>query len=398
MNTSLKKQLKRYSALSSATIAMVNSVNSQVVVTDVLYQGTPNSIYDIDLDNNGVVDFKLEHFFGGPYSTSSGSVFYKRFLKIDGENNNEIITLGNYADKFFSFGSVNSAGYFKTSAVIVYSGSAFTAPLGKWWRGDCGTQDKYIGTRFDIDGDNHYGWIRLSTKRSGALDIDITYYISSWAYEAQPDTPIVTPAVTNKSATNVMATDISNNGDASDIQINFDRAVDEYDFQNQGTYKIFLSKNATPPDVAINSNFYEITMNGSANYSVVLPSNFTDVDGNLIEPDVQYYVYVFAVYSCEEYLSDVETISINGVVGVKDTSSTPRMTVYPNPTSGELTVISDYVIELIEITDVTGKTVYNSEFLTLNSELDISQLSEGLYYMKVTYQNQKTAYQKIVKR
>ncbi|MFP5471978.1 MAG: T9SS type A sorting domain-containing protein [Bacteroidia bacterium] len=33
-----------------------------------------------------------------------------------------------------------------------------------------------------------------------------------------------------------------------------------------------------------------------------------------------------------------------------------------------------------------------------NYKLDISQLAEGVYYLKVTYQNQKIIYQKIMKR
>ncbi|MFP5471457.1 MAG: T9SS type A sorting domain-containing protein [Bacteroidia bacterium] len=396
MNTSLKKQLKRYSALSSASIAFLNTAHSQVVVTDVLYQGLPNSVYDIDLDNNGVVDFRLEHSSEGPFTNTSYS-YYITLLKIDGVNDNKILmsyfnSFG-YAGRLYSMENINDTNYFNISANIIYSdGLAFTAPKGNWLFGDCSTQDKYMGVNFDIDGANHYGWIRLSTK------LDFTYYISNWAYETQPDTPIVTPAITNKSATNVVVTDISNNGDASDIQITFDRAQDEHDFLNQGKYKLFLSKSATSPDVATNTNFHEVVMDGSANYTVNLPSNFMDVDGNAIETNTEYYVYVFAVYSCEDYLSDVETITINGVVGVKDASATLSMTVYPNPTSGVMEIVSDEVMERIEITDLTGKGILNYELQITNYKLDISQLAEGVYYLKVQYVNGVTTYQKIIKK
>lgn len=84
---------------------------------------------------------------------------------------------------------------------------------------------------------------------------------------------------------------------------------------------------------------------------------------------------------------------VNSVI----TNKSVNMTIYPNPTTGQLTVISDEVIELLEIVDVNGKVVYKSKFLTLNSELDISHLSKGIYYIKATHSNGTVSQQKLMK-
>jgi hypothetical protein len=393
MNTSLKKQLKRYSALSSATITLINTANSQVVETFVGQEfNWDNESYSVDLDNNGVNDFEFLHEY-----KSYGICCSKNALNLIGNTYNQLL-IKSFPDLVYPlnpyYGVDNSKIFVSNGLLLAFyiNSMSYTASQNGLFLGQC---DKYIGVKFDISGETHYGWIRVSVMHQQ------NFYISSWAYEAQPDTPIITPPITDKSATNIVVADIGNNEDASDIQISFDGAEDEHNFQSQGQgkYKIFLSKSATPPDVTSNSNFHEVTMDGSANYMVNLPSNFNDVDGNAIETNTQYYVYVFAVYSCEEYLSDVETISINGVVGTEERFSTPlELTIFPNPTNGLMEIISDKVIEQIEITDLTGKVIYFDKLSNRNGKLNVEHLSEGIYYLKATCQDQTVTHKKIVKK
>jgi hypothetical protein len=96
----------------------------------------------------------------------------------------------------------------------------------------------------------------------------------------------------------------------------------------------------------------------------------------------------------------VMNITVDAVLGVNEQSTinNRQLSVYPNPTSGVMEIVSDEVMKRVEVMDVTGKAILNYELQITNYKLDISQLAEGVYYLKVTYQNQKTAYQKIVKR
>ena len=59
--------------------------------------------------------------------------------------------------------------------------------------------------------------------------------------------------------------------------------------------------------------------------------------------------------------------------------------IYPNPTTGEFKIESgEFIVENIEIFDVFGKRVEVSRASTPESSIDISHLSAGLYFVKVT--------------
>ena len=68
-------------------------------------------------------------------------------------------------------------------------------------------------------------------------------------------------------------------------------------------------------------------------------------------------------------------------------------TIFPNPTSDELTVNSEKEIKEIEIFNNVGQSVLK-EF---ESKLNIKQLSKGIYIVKITFVNATTSYSKIIK-
>ncbi|MEA3452601.1 MAG: BspA family leucine-rich repeat surface protein, partial [Bacteroidota bacterium] len=62
------------------------------------------------------------------------------------------------------------------------------------------------------------------------------------------------------------------------------------------------------------------------------------------------------------------------------------ISIYPNPTSGKLTIKNEQlIINNLEITDITGKTIFNSQFSTLNSqlEIDLSSFESGIYLISI---------------
>ena len=72
------------------------------------------------------------------------------------------------------------------------------------------------------------------------------------------------------------------------------------------------------------------------------------------------------------------------------------LSVYPNPTSGELRVTSDELqVTRIEIFDIVGKMVYGQAY---EHTIDISFLSTGLYFLKVYDTNEQVTVVKIIKR
>jgi uncharacterized protein YjdB len=74
------------------------------------------------------------------------------------------------------------------------------------------------------------------------------------------------------------------------------------------------------------------------------------------------------------------------------------ITIYPNPTSGELTIENgELKIENVEVFDVIGR-MYHVETLRATSlQLDISHLPTGIYFVRIQTENGKIITRKVVK-
>ncbi len=58
--------------------------------------------------------------------------------------------------------------------------------------------------------------------------------------------------------------------------------------------------------------------------------------------------------------------------------------VYPNPTSGFITIESSENASA-KIIDILGKTVLKSEISTGKSEFNLSQFPKGIYFLKIQF-------------
>lgn len=81
---------------------------------------------------------------------------------------------------------------------------------------------------------------------------------------------------------------------------------------------------------------------------------------------------------------------INGVVGIQSLTNDNLISVSPNPAINELTVRSNSEIEKVEITNVTGQIILCEQANSRNYKLNLENISNGVYFVKV-YQNAKQA-------
>jgi hypothetical protein len=84
-----------------------------------------------------------------------------------------------------------------------------------------------------------------------------------------------------------------------------------------------------------------------------------------------------------------EVTVVIGEVGITDIS-TSSISVYPNPTSGELTVSSEYNVLSIEVFDMMGKKVRANNYspqLGVVSTLNLDHLPAGTYFLKIEIEN-----------
>ena len=84
-------------------------------------------------------------------------------------------------------------------------------------------------------------------------------------------------------------------------------------------------------------------------------------------------------------------------IAKKNVESFVDLNVFPNPCKGILNIdISSFSNEsIIEVLDITGKTVKNFKSLSKDVSIDLSDMPSNVYFIKVT-DNKSTAYRKVM--
>jgi hypothetical protein len=205
ISDSLNRQLSAYAQIASAAgvsvLALAATSEAKVVYTET-YQVTHSFPLYIDLNHDGIKDFQLRTMF---YRGSSG---IEAGLSASGYHNANNVVAGKRVTSgsgyFFSAASALPAGAqigpkgnfsvhspFMAEELFKGAGSQYS-DLGPWAGKGQGVRNRYLGLKFAIDGEVHYGWARLSVtlshdRQSGEVSGALTGY----AYETVPDKPIV---------------------------------------------------------------------------------------------------------------------------------------------------------------------------------------------------------------
>ena len=241
-------KLSNYSLFSSAFLLIGNTANAQIIYTDVDPDETAfTDEVQIDMDNDGDVDFKLI-FIAETFTSFSTSELKLRINPL-GDNKVAISTQivpvtysglpwatytggatqivftvapllnsGAVIDEGLNF-TLNIANLYERLNFNVYSSYDHQAIAGGDWYG---AVDKFAAFQFYIDGALHYGWMRLS------VDILSGITIHDYAYQLIADTPITTELVSYSPIWNFVQ-DAGTSGTGEDLQFNFTAPGDEED-------------------------------------------------------------------------------------------------------------------------------------------------------------------------
>ncbi len=92
-------------------------------------------------------------------------------------------------------------------------------------------------------------------------------------------------------------------------------------------------------------------------------------------------------------LGDIFIQKINPTsIGIHENSFGGKLEVYPNPTNGEINIVTDTKVDLVEVYDTTGQKVAESTETSIN----ISDIVSGIYFVKV-YTEKGNSIKKIVR-
>ena len=187
LSAAMESRLLSYTAAAAAAgvgvLALTQPAEARVVYTPVEIH-LSNSCYYLLLNNEGIPNFILSNRF---YFTTGG----QSSLTVKAIGNNSFVeTSATY------FGWLNAAAPLPAGAIIPGSqGSKNNGLLaafvlqghgGYWYEGKWVKQkDRYLGLKFQVNNETHYGWARLSVSRParGAL--------TGYAYETIPNKPII---------------------------------------------------------------------------------------------------------------------------------------------------------------------------------------------------------------
>ena len=145
--------------------------------------------YALDLTNSGTTDFILH----GTSSFNCSTVFSSLLAKPAFNNAVEGADyLGLNMAKALAAGQRigSSQRFVNQGRNGVLMGAAIYSPGGGQYRGNwIHVVNRYLGLKFQINGQMHFGWARLTVKLS--LQAPMQVLLTGYAYETQPNTPII---------------------------------------------------------------------------------------------------------------------------------------------------------------------------------------------------------------
>jgi hypothetical protein len=200
----LSEKIKSYSLFSTALLASTAVADAQIVYTDLepdFWGLTINggSAFDVDLNNDGIIDLTVTGVRN--YSASNSWHLVEGVTAASGNsaNSNPL----NYGE--FISASLDLVGGWQLLAAGYNTSSGF-GYSGPWFA----QYEKFLGVRFSYNGEQHYGWMRLT------MD-SWNFIIYDFAYELRPDFPVMAGDTSGTSCFNFYAdADMDGYGDIND--------------------------------------------------------------------------------------------------------------------------------------------------------------------------------------
>ncbi len=313
--STLQKKLQSYSVLAGATLAGVTA-NGQVIYTDIedVIIDEPGEFYDIDLNQDGSADFRLEYMDGALATYNYGGMEYSSWLKgplISGFGKGNAV-LG----KGWSFG-IGLTHEFEDSTIISnksfssYNRGVLRALYGKAVNGevyfsqpfgdfDSVVVDKYIGLRFMFDGQLHLGWLRVDVTPNED-DTQFAVRLKDFAYNQIPYSAIVTGVGSDidtlPAPTNIVAKDSTDLYTAQDCFVSWKASTADTLVTEYGVVVVKSEKadNVTLQDLIDTEGGHavRVTPDNSASYQVNLRSGMVDLDGDPVQLGRAYKIMVY---------------------------------------------------------------------------------------------------------
>lgn len=193
LTTILERNLKNYATAAGAAgvgaLALAQPAAAKVVFTPA--DAKIGNGIGIDLNHDGVVDFTLQILSGG--NGSSEDFALVAYSSIAHQNGVVATPQGPYARALRAGDKIGPKRKFTEDEAVLFdrlvkfrSSSRFTYWTGPWAHDGQGVKNRYLGLRFKINGEVHFGWARISGAPPFSGDV-----LKSYAYETVASRAII---------------------------------------------------------------------------------------------------------------------------------------------------------------------------------------------------------------
>jgi hypothetical protein len=186
---SVRQQVNLYALAAGAAgvgmLALARSAEAKIVYTPAHIKIAPNSTVSLDLNHDGKNDFTFKNVLS---ISSNAPSFRSDRLSIIAANTNQVAGLARYASALVAGVKIGTSAAFSGGSLSMAFGMDQGGSLycdGKW----NSVQNRYLGMKFTIAGQTHFGWARLNTR----CDLyKVESVLTGYAYETVAGEAITT--------------------------------------------------------------------------------------------------------------------------------------------------------------------------------------------------------------
>ena len=176
-------RLKSYSAIAASLMAVNQALDAQIIYTDINPDYTSNNnndVYDLDLNNDGTIDFKIHQGLGSNVNVVNASAMGNNAIGGSNLSSNRYPFVLNANDPINNTAPVQwnlGTGQFMA---VNNMGSSF-----QWGNWKNTPTDKYMALKLVVSSQTYYGWARLTITNA------FPFTIKDYAYNGTPNQQIL---------------------------------------------------------------------------------------------------------------------------------------------------------------------------------------------------------------
>jgi hypothetical protein len=202
LTSATEKKLSGYAVLAAASgvamLALPPHSDAEVVYTPTHQKLPLNTTFPIDVNGDGIPDFNFiaGTVLGGAVRRDTYTFNSDGTLGVSGEvQSNQVWGENNTVSALPAGVTIGGKGKFAASHFFMglVAATDGEAPyyFGPWAPPDGNVKEHYVGLKFVINGETHYGWARFNVQIRQPLKGNVQAVLTGYAYETVPNTPIM---------------------------------------------------------------------------------------------------------------------------------------------------------------------------------------------------------------